>query len=344
MTTTELQTTGAMEFRITDPVDFIQAIHFNKDELMEAIKARVARYEGVTYTANTIKQAKSDRAELNKLIKVIEAKRKEIKKQLLHPYEDFEAEVKELLEIIKEPTEMIDKQVKDYEKKKKKNKKSQLKAQFDEDGDAKYLSGKVEFEDVFEERYLNVSVTLASAWCEIKEKLEKIRKDVELIESDTSVYKHTLMSLYMSTHDITRVMTEKKKFEEIAAAEEKRKAEEAAAEEKRKAEEAERQRAAEEVKAKSEAEKGTEGIKAELEQDKQPQTEGGTPQEADQKASAVTQKSEEPGSSAEKIFPAAFRVCGTKDQLATLVKFMNANNINWQQIPTSAIKTSGTAA
>ena len=54
MTTTELQTTGAMEFRITDPVDFIQAIHFNKDELMEAIKARVARYEGVTYTANTI--------------------------------------------------------------------------------------------------------------------------------------------------------------------------------------------------------------------------------------------------------------------------------------------------
>lgn len=332
MTTTELQTTGAMEFRITDPVDFIQAIHFNKDELMEAIKARVARYEGVTYTANTIKQAKSDRAELNKLIKVIEDKRKEIKKQLLQPYEDFEAEVKELLEIIKEPTEMIDKQVKDYEKKQKDFKKSQLKAQFDEDGDAKFLSGKVEFEDVFEERYLNVSVTLASAWHEIKEKLEKIRKDVELIESDTSVYKHTLMSLYMSTHDITRVMTEKKKFEEIAAAEEKRKAEEA-----------ERQRVAEEVKAKSEAEKGTEGIKAELEQDKQPQTEGGTPQEADQKASAVTQKSEEPGSSAEKIFPAAFRVCGTKDQLAALVKFMNANNINWQQIPASAIKTSGTA-
>ena len=334
MTTTELQTTGAMEFRITDPVDFIQAIHFNKDELMEAIKARVARYEGVTYTANTIKQAKSDRAELNKLIKAIEDKRKEIKKQLLQPYEDFEAEVKELLEIIKEPTEMIDKQVKDYEKQQKEFKKSQLKAKFDEDGDAKYLSGKVKFEDVFEERYLNVSVTLSSAWYEIKEKLEKIRKDVELIESDTSVYKHTLMSLYMSTHDITRVMTEKKKYEELEAAEEKRKAEEAAAEEKRKAEEAERQRAEDEAIAKSEAEKDTEGIECR------------TPQEADQKASAVTQKSVEPGSSAdaEKIFPAAFRVCGTKAQLAALVKFMNANSINWQQIPTSAIKTSGTAA
>ena len=255
---------------------------------------------------------------------------------------------------------MIDKQVKDYEKQQKEFKKSQLKAKFDEDGDAKYLSGKVGFEDVFEERYLNVSVTLSSAWYEIKEKLEKIRKDVELIESDTSVYKHTLMSLYMSTHDITRVMTEKKKFEELEAAEEKRRAEEAAAEEKRKAEAAaaeekrkaeeavaaEEKRKAEEVKAKSEAEKGTEGIKAEPEQDEQPQTEGGTPQEADQKASAVTQKSVEPGSSAdaEKIFPAAFRVCGTKAQLAALVKFMNANNINWQQIPTSAIKTSGTAA
>ena len=330
MTTTELQTTGAMEFRITDPVDFIQAIHFNKDELMEAIKARVARYEGVTYTANTIKQAKSDRAELNKLIKVIEDKRKEIKKQLLQPYEDFEAEVKELLEIIKEPTEMIDKQVKDYEKKQKDFKKSQLKAQFDQYHLAKELSGKVTFEDVFEERYLNVSVSLASAWADISNKLKKIQTEIDMINRKDSLHRNSVMSVYIkSQFDIVKAMEHEAQLVEMSKQEEERKAREAELkareEELRKQEEArlEAQKAALEA----ESKKGSDTTE---EPEEQPDTQEITDTDMDGEGEGQHDKTRH-----ENIYSALFSASGTRDQLAGLVRYMSDNGISWRQLPAS---------
>lgn len=344
---TETQELKPMEFRITDPAteDFIKAIHWNKPELMAAIKERVAKYENIVYTSDNVKQAKADRAELNKLIKAIEDKRKEVKKQLLKPYEDFEAEVKELLEIIKKPAEMIDKQVKGYEQEQKAFKKSQLKTQFEQDSKAKALSGKVEFEDVFEERYLNATVSLASAWNDMSGKLAKIQEEISLIENKDSVHKHSVMSMYLKSFDITKALEHERQLEEMA----KREEEEKAAKERA---EAEAKQKAEEERLRQEAESKTgeneNNVKRQIDgvQDRQPQGGSMEPRASDQEASTATGGSEEQNCSAgeDKIFPAAFRVCGTKEQLAMLVRFMNERNINWQQIPTNAIRATGSAA
>lgn len=329
-TETQPQDLKPMEFRITDPTEFIKAIHWNKPELMEAIKARVASYENVVYTADTIKQAKSDRAELNKLIKAIEDKRKEVKKQLLEPYEEFEAELKELLALIKKPTEMIDKQVKEYEQQQKDFKKSQLKTQFDRDPLAKELSGTVKFEDVFEDRYLNVSVALASAWHDISEKLKKIQSEIDMINRKDSLHRHSVMSVYIkSQFDIVKALEHEAQLVEMSKQEEERKAREAELkareEELRKQEEArlEAQKSAMEAESKK-------GSDTPEDPEEQPDPQEITDTDMDGAGEGQHDKTRP-----ENTYRALFSAIGTRDQLAGLVRYMSDNGISWRQLPAS---------
>ena len=70
-----------MEFRLINPTEdgFLRRIQWNKEELEAAVRAKIAGYENVVYTEENIKAAKNDRAELNKLIKAIEERRKQVK-------------------------------------------------------------------------------------------------------------------------------------------------------------------------------------------------------------------------------------------------------------------------
>ena len=72
---------GEMEFRLINPTEdgFLRRIQWNKEELEAAVRAKIAGYENVVYTEENIKAAKNDRAELNKLIKAIEERRKQVK-------------------------------------------------------------------------------------------------------------------------------------------------------------------------------------------------------------------------------------------------------------------------
>ena len=69
-----------------------------EDQLLavkESIETRVNEAKSLVCTEETYKQIKTVRAELNKEYATLEAKRKEIKKQILAPYEQFEGVYKE---------------------------------------------------------------------------------------------------------------------------------------------------------------------------------------------------------------------------------------------------------
>lgn len=125
---------GKMEFRLINPTEdgFLRRIQWNKEELEAAVRAKIAGYENVVYTEENIKAAKNDRAELNKLIKAIEERRKQVKNIINEPYAVFEAELKEITALINEPVALIDQQVKAFEEKQKKEKKAAIKATYDE--------------------------------------------------------------------------------------------------------------------------------------------------------------------------------------------------------------------
>ena len=228
-----------MEFRLINPTEdgFLRVIQWNKEELEAAVRSRIASYENVVYTEDNMKQAKADRAELNKLTKAIEERRKMVKAIINKPYDVFEAELKEILALIQEPVGIIDKQVKAFENQQKEEKKKGIRAAYDEViGD---LAQVLPFEKVFDSRYLNQTYKLATAQADIKGKVEKVRTDLETIDSLESKYKLNAKDIYIKTLDLSKALAENKRLSDLEVkleAEKRRKAEE----------EAERKRLAEE--------------------------------------------------------------------------------------------------
>lgn len=326
---------GKMEFRLINPTEdgFLRRIQWNKEELEAAVRAKIAGYENVVYTEENIKAAKNDRAELNKLIKAIEERRKQVKNIINEPYAVFEAELKEITALINEPVALIDQQVKAFEEKQKEEKKAAIKATYDENiGD---LAEVLPFEKIFDSHYLNQTYKLATAQKEIVDKIDTVKTDLETIDSLDSKYKLNAKDVYIKTLDLSKALAENKRLADL---EEIRKQKEAEEQAKREAEEEERKAA--------EAKKAQEAA-AEVEQT-EPQSEIGKVIESIERsafAQAVAEETqttpaaqvvdpfapkEEPKQ--EKKYRVRFFADGTKEQLGKLIAFMNENNIKYGKI------------
>lgn len=321
---------GKMEFRLINPTEdgFLRRIQWNKEELEAAVRAKIAGYENVVYTEENIKAAKNDRAELNKLIKAIEERRKQVKNIINKPYAVFEAELNEITALINEPVALIDQQVKAFEEKQKEEKKEAIKATYDENiGD---LAEVLPFEKIFDSRYLNQTYKLATAQKEIVDKIDTVKTDLEIIDILDSKYKLNAKDVYIKTLDISKALAENKRLADLE--------EKLEADKRRKAEEAERKAA--------EAKKAQEAA-AEVEQT-EPQSEMGKVIESIEKsafAQAVAGETqaapaaqvvdpfapkEEPEQ--EKKYRVRFFADGTKEKLGKLIAFMNENNIKYGKI------------
>jgi len=102
-----------MEFEVTTDLSVLPAvIESNAEEVKAQLSQALEKYKTIAVTPETMKQAKSDKADLNKLRTAIEERRKEIKRQCLAPYEAFEVKCKEITALIDEPIAVIDAQVK----------------------------------------------------------------------------------------------------------------------------------------------------------------------------------------------------------------------------------------
>lgn len=67
-----------MEFKIYNPQEngFLQKIDWNYEELKTEIQKKANDYMNLVYTADQIKDAKKDRAKLNKFVTALENKKK----------------------------------------------------------------------------------------------------------------------------------------------------------------------------------------------------------------------------------------------------------------------------
>ena len=355
-----------MEFRLINPTEdgFLRVIKWNKEELEAAVRHKIAAYQNVVYTEDNMKQAKTDRAELNKLTKAIEERRKMVKKIINEPYEVFEAELKEILALIQEPVDIIDRQVKAFEDQQKEEKKKSIQKSYDEViGD---LAEVLPFERVFDIRYLNQTYKLATAQAEVKAKVEKVRTDLETIDSLESKYKLNAKDVYIKTLDLSKALAENKRLsdlEEKLEAEKRRKAEEEAerkrlaeerrraAEERAKAEEEQRkaleaQKKAEQESASKQAENVAEPAKNVIESQESvtepaQNVSNGAENGTEPSAAGAIQSTEQQASVAvdpfepkqeEKRYRTKFCAVGTRAQLQKLIEFMNENNIEYGRI------------
>lgn len=223
-----------MELKIYNPTEdgFVKEIGWNNEELKKEIAEKVEEYKGLVYTDSQIKEAKADRAKLNKLVKALEDKRKEIKKLCLEPYERFEKQIKEVIAIVNEPIALIDGQVKEYEEQKKKEKQEEIEKLFAEIEKPEW----VDLHFLWDTKWLNATKSLSQIKGEIEEKIAKIYADIKTLES-LSEFSFEAIETYKNCLDLSRAIAEGKRLAEI----QKRKEEAKKEEEERKAEEQARQ-------------------------------------------------------------------------------------------------------
>ena len=225
-----------MELRV-EPVTFPEVIQFNYEELKAEITSKVEMYKNLVYTgSDQIKDAKADRAALNKLIKAMSDERIRIKKDCLKPYDEFERKIRELTDIVNEPVQLIDKQIKEYEQTLKEEKRKEIEAHFETIG----FQAFVKLEMIWDEKWLNASVSMKSIEEKMRDRMYQIGTDM-LTLNRLSEYAFEAVAVYKETLDMNRSIAEAQRMSEIA----KQKAE---AEARRKQEEERRAKEAEEKK------------------------------------------------------------------------------------------------
>lgn len=210
-----------MEFKLINPASetgFIQTIEFNFEELKKELVQSLEKYQNLVYTDDTIKNAKEDRAGLNKFKEAIENRRKEIKKLCLKPYNDFEVKVKELVSLIDKPILAIDTQIKSFENKQKEAKQKEIKDLYNSlIGDLKEL---LPLEKIFNQKWLNSTFTLKNVQKELTETINKVNENLKIIldlklDSD---FELQIKDKYLQTLDFGAAMAEKTRLENLCKA------------------------------------------------------------------------------------------------------------------------------
>ena len=205
-----------MELKIYNPQEdgFLQKIDWNFEELKSEITNKANDYMSLVYTPDQMKEAKKDRAALRKFIAALEDKRKEIKKQVMIPYTDFEEKEKELVSIVNQAVANIDDQIKGYDEAIRQEKLEKVKEIY-----AKTIGGLVDivtFDKIFKESWLNVSTTLKSITNEITEMRDKVDNDLVVINADTSPYAYEMKEEYLKNFELTAAINKKQQLEETA--------------------------------------------------------------------------------------------------------------------------------
>lgn len=234
-------------------------VSWNYLEIKNRLKEELEVYKKTAYTDDTIKTAKNDIADLRKLAKAIEDRRKEVKEKCLEPYTPIENQAKELIELIEEPIQAINSQVKDYEKCRKEAVRKEILNYWHVKADVLPEDIKDKAQQlIYDERWENATATKKS-WKEgIENGIRKIQDEIETIKSFSSEFEEDMLMVYKVDLSLQKAIA---RMNELKAQQERileieRKKQEAEqrrkeAEERQRQEAEERRRQQEELKRKS---------------------------------------------------------------------------------------------
>ena len=198
-------------------------ISFNFEELKTELTDRVSAYKTIAYTAETIKEAKTDRSQLNKLKKSLNDERIRLEKEWLSPFQTFKEQISELVGIVDEAVSAVDKQVKDYEDLQKKDKQEAVEALFQAVvvPEIPWLG----INQVWNEKWLNVTYKTGQIEKDFAEIVARIKSDMEML-GRLPEYSFEAQEMYKQTLNVNDALWQADHLKQMAEA--KRQAEEAA--------------------------------------------------------------------------------------------------------------------
>lgn len=221
-------------------------ITFNYKETKAFLQEKLEEYNGAVFTDETMDIAKRERAALRKLKTQMDSERKKVKNAWMAPYTEFEAQVKELLKLVDKPVDAIDKQVKEYEEKKKQEKLATCKKIYSEEiGDMVEI---LSFERIFDSKWLNATTTLKTIREDVYHIVSNTKTQIETIKMMNSDAVEKALEIYRETLDITKAVAHINQYEATKREVEEKERKRREAEEQRRLE-AERERIREEERA-----------------------------------------------------------------------------------------------
>ena len=307
-----------MELRVNE-VAIPERIDFNYEELKAELTSKVSFYETLVYTDDQIKDAKTDKANLNKLKKALNDERIRKEKEYMQPFNVFKAQINEIIGIIDKPIAVIDEQVKAYDEKRKAEKQKAIEELFATIGFQNFVT----LEKIWDPKWLNASVSIKSIEDQMRSRMYEIGNGV-LTLSQLPEFGFEATEVFKETLDINKAISEAKRMSEIAKAKAEAEARRKAEEEARKAAE-EARKAAEEARRKAEEERKAQGRAAE--EQRAAMAQAMTPSEDVQQA-PVQESQPEP----QKKMIVKFEVELTTEDAAALREFFQSRNITFRAI------------
>lgn len=193
-----------------------KVIGFNFEELKAELTARLDYYNSLVVTEDTIKEGKAERAKLSKLREAVEAKRKEVKREYMAPYTDFESKVNELVAIIDAPIAAIDGQLKAFDDLRREDKRAEIRKAYETIVPAE-IQAIVPLERIFDSKWLNATVKTKAVEAELTTMVQQTEDDLQVLDMVEPEFAAAVRARYMETLNIGAALRYKQTL--VAAAE-----------------------------------------------------------------------------------------------------------------------------
>lgn len=138
--------------------------------------------ETLEINEENLKEAKKLVAEVRKRVNALEDVRKDIKREILKPYQMFETQVKEIVRIVSDAEQINRDKIAIFDEKERDKKFAEV-AKIYNLRIVKYpeIENLINFDDFIKNEYLNKTYSINKVEMDIVERLEQIKKDIEVI-------------------------------------------------------------------------------------------------------------------------------------------------------------------
>lgn len=194
-----------------------KTIDFNYEAQKAWLAERLAYYNGLVVTEDAIKDAKADRANLNKLKEALTARRREVKKEVLAPYTSFETKVNELIALVDQPIVAIDSQLKAFDDARREEKRQKICALYDVLVDAT-IRDIIPLDRIFDQKWLNATVNMKKIEDDLAAIIKRVNADLIALDTVPPEYATAVRGRYIATLDIAAALAHQKSLQEAAEA------------------------------------------------------------------------------------------------------------------------------
>lgn len=182
-----------IEFEVDNSfVKQLPAILSNVEKLKQFAEEQTAYDQKLILRSNEdFEQAKSRCADLNRVIRSLEEKRKDVKKAYNRPYEAFEVALKEVTAILTKAKDNLWQQVIQAEEKVKKEKEDELK-EYWLNKNCQYRT----WEQIFQKSWLNKTTKKSEIFKQLDQFASTVENDINLIKGLQSDFEISLINFY----------------------------------------------------------------------------------------------------------------------------------------------------